>query len=192
MKINISGQHMSVGQALMDHINEKVSHIISRYFDHATTANIHLLKHNHSFRCDIIIHDGTGRHTIIKSSADCNDSYSSFDIALAKSEKQLRRYKDRLKDRHDRIKLSEVPFNATSYTIAPENTHSEPSEDSGLIIAEKQALIETLSVQEAVMKMDLENLPVVMFRNIKNNRLNVVYHRDDGNITWLDHNEEIQ
>ena len=50
--------------------------------------------------------------------------------------------------------------------------------------------IATLSVSEAVMRMDLADLPVVMFRNSASGRLNVVYHRGDGNIGWIDPSED--
>jgi hypothetical protein len=46
--------------------------------------------------------------------------------------------------------------------------------------------IATLTVSEAVMRMDLANAPVVMFRNIANGGLNVVYKRTDGNVGWID------
>ena len=54
------------------------------------------------------------------------------------------------------------------------------------VIDEKSTDIEELSVEEAIMKMDLQNLPALVFINNKNKRLNVVYHRKDGNISWID------
>ena len=185
MNITISGQHMSVGASLEEYVREKLQHIVDRYFDHATGANVHFVKHNYLYKCDIVIHDGTGRHTIIKSDAECDDVYSSYDLALTKSEKQLRRYKTRLKDRHSRVKLSDPDFGAMKYVISPNREDSHDA-DAPAIIAEKKVPIEVLSVSEAVMKMDLENLPAVMFKNIKNSRLNVVYYRADGNISWVD------
>jgi len=183
MNITIAGQHMSVGASLEEYVREKLQHIVDRYFDHVTGANVHFLKHGHLFKCDILVHDGTGRHTIIKSDAECDDVYSCFDLSVAKCEKQLRRYKSRLKDRHNRVKLSDADASGVKYVIAP---NPEYVGDSPAIIAEKKVHIEELSVSEAVMKMDLENLPAVMFKNVKNGRLNVVYYRADGNISWVD------
>ena len=183
MNIAVNGQHMSVGIALESYIDEKLQHIITKYFDNATNGKVHFIKEGHLFRCNIIVHDGTGRHTIIKSSASCDDSYSAFDMALAKSEKQLRKYKSKLKDRHNRIKLSESS-EAIKYVIAP--TREDQKDNNPVIIAEKPIYVDQLSVEEAVMKMDLENLPTVMFKNTNTGRINVVYYRDDGNISWLD------
>ena len=107
-------------------------------------------------------------------------------MALAKCEKQLRRYKSRLKDRHNKIKLSEVDLGAIKYVIAPNRDDGSHDADHPVIIAEKKVQLEDLTVSEAVMKMDMENLPAVMFKNIKNGRLNIVYYRTDGNISWVD------
>src|SRR5690606_40936365 len=60
-----------------------------------------------------------------------------------------------------------------------------------LVIAEKPTAIETLTVGEAVMKMDLQDLPALMFFNSGHGRLNVVYRRVDGNISWVDPEAEI-
>ena len=54
------------------------------------------------------------------------------------------------------------------------------------MIAESVAEIATLSVGEAVMRMDLANQPVLMFRNSSTAELNIVYRRADGNIGWID------
>ena len=58
--------------------------------------------------------------------------------------------------------------------------------DNPVIVAEKATKILKLSVGQAVMKMDLEDLPALMFRNVKTDRINVVYYRKDGNISWVD------
>ena len=58
--------------------------------------------------------------------------------------------------------------------------------DNPAIIAEKPTQVLPISVGEAVMKMDLENLPALMFENVKTGRINVVYYRRDGNISWVD------
>ena len=62
--------------------------------------------------------------------------------------------------------------------------------DSGpLVIAENEAEIETLTVSEAVFRLDLGAHPAMMFRNSANGGLNVVYRRPDGNIGWIEPNK---
>ena len=54
------------------------------------------------------------------------------------------------------------------------------------VIAEQPAEIGWLSVDEAVMQMDLADQPLLMFRNRTSGALNVVYRRSDGNIGWIE------
>jgi hypothetical protein len=53
-------------------------------------------------------------------------------------------------------------------------------------VAEKQTSLEVLSVSNAVMLMELADLPTMMFINEKTGGLDVVYHRKDGNISWVE------
>ena len=103
-------------------------------------------------------------------------------------EKQLRRYKRRLKDHHkDRVEPVEL-FGASSYILASEEASddSEPESLQPIIVAEMQTQIPSLSVGEAVMQMELAGAPVLVFRNEGKDGVNVVYRRDDGNIGWID------
>jgi len=90
------------------------------------------------------------------------------------------------------LKVSEISPNSTKYVISPTKIDDEDDEtkeidfDNPVIVAEKATKILKLSVGQAVMKMDLEDLPALMFRNVKTDRINVVYYRKDGNISWVD------
>jgi ribosomal subunit interface protein len=189
MQVSVSGQHISIGNALHNYVEERIKDVVKKYFEHAISATVKFSKQGFQFVCDIEVNDGTGRHLIIRSDYKCDEIYSSFDTALVKIEKQLRKYKSKLKDRHNRIKVSQIE--ATKYVITPHQINDEEDEepntdDNPTIIAEKPIDVLPLSISEAVMKMDLENFPALMFQNIKTGRINVVYYRRDGNISWVD------
>lgn len=192
MQVSVSGQHLSIGSSLQEYVKERVTSSIKKYFDHAPSATVHFNKQNHEFFCDIVVNDGTGRHVVIKSSASSDDVYFAFDAALSKVEKQLRKYKSKLKDHSSKMKVSEISPDSTKYVISPTKIDDEDDEtkeidfDNPVIVAEKATNILKLSVGQAVMKMDLEDLPALMFRNVKTDRINVVYYRKDGNISWVD------
>ena len=106
-------------------------------------------------------------------------------------EKQLRRYKRRLKD-HQKQGVSEaVAMAATKYVLQDDGQDADNSEDAPLIIAEKQTPLEELTVADAVMRMNLANLPALMFLNKKTGNYNVVYKREDGNISWIEAPEKL-
>ena len=103
-------------------------------------------------------------------------------------EKQLRRYKRRLKDHH-KERAQPVELSGASSYILASDTDSEASEPESLqpiIVAEMETNIPSLSVGEAVMQMELAGAPVLVVRNEGKKGLNVVYRRDDGNIGWID------
>ncbi|MCC8416649.1 MAG: ribosome-associated translation inhibitor RaiA [Rickettsia endosymbiont of Gnoriste bilineata] len=189
MQISVSGQHISIGNSLQDYVKSRTTQVAEKYFSTIVSANVHFSKQGFQLVCDIVMNDGTGRHIVLKGNAASDDIYSAFDTALSRLEKQLRKYKSKLKDRHDRIKISEAAPKAVKYTITPHEHEDEdnvPASDNPVIIAEKSVEILTLSVSEAVMKMDLENLLALMFQNSNTNRINIVYYRRDGNISWID------
>jgi hypothetical protein len=70
--------------------------------------------------------------------------------------------------------------------LSPEAGEHDEDKQAALVIAETPTDIDTLTVSEAVMKMDLQDLPALMFFNSAHGRVNIVYRRDDGNISWVD------
>ena len=186
MKIAIAGQHINTGASLQEYVNDRTLSVVSRYFENAISTEVHFAKQAHEIVCNIVVHEGAGQHLVIKSDASSDEIYSSFDTALAKCEKQLRKYKSRLKDRHNRVKVSEANLQAIKYVLKPQIVEDAEQEHIPVTIAEKPIEVLTLSVEEALMKMDLENLPALMFKNVKTDRMNVVYYRKDGNISWVD------
>ena len=186
MQVSVSGQHVDIGSSLQLHVKEKLIQIVQKYFGDIIHANIHFTKEPAYIMCTIELTDGTGKHIITKNQQSSSEIYASFDIAMVSLEKQLRKYKSRLKDRHERVKLSTVPASSAVKYVLDSNFNEEEEGDNPLIIAEKPVDIETLSVSEAVMVMDLKNLPALMFYNTKSGRVNTVYYRKDGHISWID------
>jgi ribosomal subunit interface protein len=189
MQLQISGQHIAVGSSLQEYVNDRTNSVVKKYFAEAPSGHVHFSKQNHNYNCDIVVNEGTGRHVIIKSNSSSDEIYNAYDVALGKLEKQLRRYKSKLNDYSKKVKSSEtITGEATKYVISPnyEEEEQEFNTDNPAIIAEKPAKILHLSVGEAVMQMDLANLPALMFKNSKTDRINIVYYRKDGNISWVD------
>ena len=103
-------------------------------------------------------------------------------------EKQLRRYKRRLKDHHkERLNPVEL-LEASSYILASDdaNEDSEPDSLQPIIIAEMETKIPSISVGEAVMQLELLGAPFLVFKNEGKQSVNVVYRRDDGNVGWIE------
>lgn len=191
MQISVSGKHIDVGSALSDHIKNELQDSVKKYFEHAVGANVILSKLRHTFSANVVVNDGTGNHQLLKASGEGGDAYAAFDQALIRIEKQLRRYKRKIKNHHkDKLEknVDSAALIGTKYVLSAleEDEDKNIENEAPLIIAEKPAQIETLSVSDAVMRMDLGELPAVMFINKKSGAVNVVYRREDGNISWID------
>ena len=191
MVTTVSGKHMDVGDALSEYVHDRINAGVKKYLHNITQAKIVFSKKTYLYHADIIIHDS---HVgVIKAESESDDVYAAFDIAIIKIEKQLRKYKSKIKKNiHSKSikedETTESSFAGTKYVLnmpsVPENHDNHEHEP--VTIAEQAANIETLTVSEAIMKMDLAHLPALMFINKLNKRLNVVYHRVDGNISWVD------
>jgi ribosomal subunit interface protein len=188
MKITISGKQIKIGAALQEYVKESVDTSIKKYFENAISAHITFSKESHNFTCDIVVNEGVSNQLYYKSQAKEENIYSSFDRALERMEKQLRRYKRRIKNHHKQSVGEASSWAATKYVIQDDGQDFEESNsvDNPLIVAEKQTAIETLTVADAVMRMNLANLPALLFINKKTSNFNVVYKRLDGNISWID------
>ncbi|MEH6524764.1 MAG: ribosome-associated translation inhibitor RaiA [Sneathiella sp.] len=190
MHVIVKGKQIDVGDALRVHIEDALIAGVSKYFDNAIDAQVTLSKKNHNFHTECSVHIGSGID--VTASADHVDPYGSFDTAAERVEKQLRRYKRRLKSHHGKERYqAKQSLAAQSYILAPEPEEIEVEVEANddwqpIIIAESSADIPNCAVGEAVMRMDLANLPAMMFHNSQTNGLNVVYRRQDGNIGWID------
>jgi ribosomal subunit interface protein len=186
MRYQISGKQIDTGNALQTHVKDQLNVVLEKYAGRPTDANIVFSKSGHEYVCEAVVHLSTG--LTAQATGHATEIYAAFDTCLEKMDKQLRRYKRRLKDHHKERSQPVELSDAGSYILAPTDESGEAEQDtvSAMIIAETETKIPSLSAGEAVMQMELANAPVLVFRNEKHNGINVVYRRDDGNIGWVD------
>ncbi len=186
MRYRISGKQIEIGEALSTHVRSALEEILGKYSQRPTDAQVVFSRDAHNFVCEATVHLSSGLTAQAK--AQDVEIYAAFDACGAKMDKQLRRYKRRLKNHHrDRAADVEVSQGA-SYILARHDEDREEDDGDGhpIIIAEMETKISTLAVGDAVMQMELNHSPVLVFRNEKTEGLNVVYRREDGNIGWID------
>lgn len=186
MRYQISGKQIDIGEALQTHVEDELSDTVKKYAERPTEAVVVFSKSAHEFVCEATVHLSTGLTAQAK--AHQTEIYAAFEACREKMEKQLRRYKRRLKDHHkDRSEPVEI-YGGASYILASEveSEDQEPETLQPIIVAEMETKIPSLSVGEAVMQMELAGAPVLVFRNEGKEGVNVVYRRDDGNIGWID------
>lgn len=186
MDIRVSGHQMDTGSALQEHASDRLENIIDKHFSRALSSSVTFGKApSNAFDCDIILHVNHG--LILKSHGEAHDAHVAFDHAAEKIEKQLRRYKRRLKDRHEQAAHAQKQEDAAYIVFAAEEPESdELPEEAPPVIAETRIDIPEVAVSDAVMLLDLRHTNALFFKNAGTGRHNMVYRRDDGSIGWVE------
>ena len=190
MQLTVTGKQVEVGNALRGHVESALEALLGKYFGSAIEAHAVFAREAHLIHAEISLH--VGRGIVINSHASASDHYLAFDAAAERLAKQLRRYKRRLHEDHGRARApAERGEMAMSFVLAPVDEEDDSGEGttngtSPVVIAEMSTELPQLTVGEAVMRMDLADAPVLLFRNRSHGELNLVYRRGDGNIGWID------
>lgn len=186
MRYQISGRQIDIGEALQTHVKAELGEVIEKYAQRPTDAVVVFSKSAHEHVCEATIHLSTGLNAAAKGHAP--EIYAAFEACRERLDKQLRRYKRRLRDHH-RDRTAPVEFDGgSSYILAPTDDHEESDSATlqPIVIAEMETKIPSITVGEAVMQLELAGQKMLVFRNEGHGGVNVVYRREDGNIGWID------
>ncbi len=182
MQVTVKGLHLDVGDALKTHAQTVLGTMAEKYFGGQVDATVTFNKEkNHRYLALISIR--LSRGDVLEASAQGAEIYPAFDSAAEKLATRLRRYKDKLRDHHRKEDVAEL-HTATYVTLDVEN-EAEGGEEPA-VVAELELPIQTLAVADAVMQLELRDLPALMFKNPATGAYNMVYRRKDGHIGWVD------
>lgn len=185
MFIQVNGHQIDVGDALRGHVEERFAAAVGKYSENPIDCVVTFSRDRHELICDVTAHLSTG--LTAKAKGRATDIYAAADGACERVEKQLRRYKRRLKDHHKKRSEPIEMLEAASYVLQGQDDEAEePADLQPTIVAEMKAKIHTLSVGEAVMQMEMADESFLLFKNHGTGGLNVVFRRPDGNIGWID------
>jgi ribosomal subunit interface protein len=182
MQLTVKGHHLDVGDSLREHVRANLTHTAEKYFRNPVEATVVFTKEkNHRYKADISINVGHGIYLEAQHEAD--DPYPAFDEASKRVATRLRRYKDKLRDHHKHEDT--VDLHMASYTTFQSENEAEGGSEPA-VVAELETGVQTLAVSDAVMRLELGDLPALLFKNPSNGCYNMVYRRKDGNIGWVD------
>jgi ribosomal subunit interface protein len=190
MDIRVSGHQVDTGEALQEHVSDRLGALADKYFSRALSAQTTFGKGPHdSFTCDIVAHVNQG--VVLKAHGTGQEAHPAFDDAAGKIEKQLRRYMKRLKDKGGNGQFAEIDGGIDAnagYTVFEVGDDETEASDAPLIIAETRVDVPDATVSDAVMMLDLRNTGALLFRNSGTGAFNMVYRRGDGTIGWVEPN----
>lgn len=192
MQLNITFRNLASSDFLKDYAKDKVERV-HKYLDRAGEAHVVLSLERHLHHADITIMSGAW---LLRGREKSEDMYASIDLAMDKIERQLRRYKEKLKTHHGRervhhrqelmnqllvrhdvisVRSPEDEPLAAAVPALPEERPGGPT-----IVRTNEFLAKPMTVEDAVMQMDLMNNDFLVFTNAASNEMNVVYRRKDG------------
>jgi putative sigma-54 modulation protein len=188
MRLNITFRNLEATDALKQYASEKIERV-HKYLDRAGEAHVVLSLERHLQHADISIHAGT---FLLRGREKSEDMYASIDLAMDKIERQLRRYKEKLKHHHGRERVHHrqemLNHRRVRYDVleapAPEEQMSATSQPR--VIRTNEIVIKPMTLDEAVMQLDLMNSDILVFTNSASHQMNVVYRRKDGHFGLIE------
>jgi ribosomal subunit interface protein len=204
MQITVSGKQLDLSDALRHRVATMLETISRKYFGDALEAHVTFSRARSFFTCDINMHAGRG--LTLRGEGEAADANGALDDAAEHIAKRLRRYRRRVNEHARDMAQRDTPesFEPAQHYILQQQDDEEQGPDApdavetvhpvnggvgnhfATVVAENPAVIARLTVGEAVMRMDLADQSVVMFRNAVSGQFNVVYRRRDGHIGWID------
>lgn len=186
MQLSVTFRHMDSTDALREYAREKVERI-RKYFPDPIKAHVVLVcdrGYNHTADVMITLHNGL----VIKGVETTEDMYSSIDLVMAKIERQVRRYKEKIRSHKGAEGLHgqrEITHSVLSVP-EPDDAHSATGNGHGAAAPEPEIMKKSkffakpLTPNEAVMQMNLLGNDFLVFTNAASHEVNVVYRRGDG------------
>ncbi len=192
MTIKITG-NVHLSSAIENYVNDKIKNDLSKSIPADNTDfTVSFSKNGKNIKVLLTAKENISRGLVIKAQEEDLDAYTAFDMAMLKIIKSLRKYKEKVNSYKKKIvslKEQEIdlPFIVADRNIITQKNEEETSKFE--VVETKKTEIEELTVDEAVMKMELLGLYGFAFLNKENNKLNFIYKRPDGNIAWVNPSE---
>lgn len=184
MQLTITGKQIDIGNALRTHVESRLTQSVGKYFDRPVDGSVTFSRDGHEYRADCTLHLASGLY--LQAHGRSTDIYASYDQAVERLEKRLRRYKSRIRDHHNGARAAMDVSPAREHIIVSEESEHEPETLTPVVVSESTTQLRSLTVGEAVMQLDLGEAPALVFRNSAHGEINVVYRRADGNIGWIE------
>jgi putative sigma-54 modulation protein len=173
MQITTTFRHMEPSEALKSYAEEKLERV-KKYIDEPIVVQVFLTVEKIRHSAEVTI---TAKGITIKAAEETNDMYASVDAVSDKIERQLRRFKERIKAHKP---SSDTRERQVQKSIV-EAQNIEESDSAPVVIKTKSFSMKPMSVEEAVMQMELLHKDFLVYTEASSENINVVYRRKDGN-----------
>ena len=173
MQIAVNFRHMESSDAVRSYVEEKLSRV-KKYIEEPIDAQVVLsVQKKIHHRAEVTM---VAKGLTMKSAEETGDMYAAIDLMVDKIERQLKRYKEKLKRHKSGNSTSRQVMKSVITATSVDEGAAEPE-----IVRSHSFFVKPMSVEEAVMQMDLLHKDFLVFTDDRSDEMNVVYRRSDGN-----------
>ncbi|TVQ95569.1 MAG: ribosome-associated translation inhibitor RaiA [Deltaproteobacteria bacterium] len=189
MQISVSFRHMDPSPSLQRYAADKLNHVVSKYvtgedIDSQVVFSVERFWHIANFTINI-------NGLTVKSVEKTEDMRSSVDKALDKVERQMRRYKDKIRD-HKPSNGRQRQFSMGVFAVPAEA--EEPEDDAAAepaqLVKRETLTAEPMTTDRAIMQLELRDAAFFVFTNEETDALSIIYRRDDGTFGLIEPESE--
>lgn len=179
MQVNVTFRHLDPSDSLKAFAKEKVEHV-NKFLDHSSEANIVLSIEKHMHHAEILVHSGP---FFLRSKEKSDDMYASIGLAMEKIERQIKRYKDRMRSHkvagHHNTEAK--TFFRQSFLEVDAPLKSEDAQTAlppaSRVVGTNDLTAKKMSVDEAVLQLDIVDNDFLVFTNAETNHVAILYRR---------------
>lgn len=176
MEITVTFRHIDASESLKAYAEEKVSKM-GKYFDFPVEAHVVLAVEKFRRSADVTLNVNG---TLIKGVIETEDMYSAIDQVMDKIEKQVKRYREKMRTRRSETRKNETALGKGESDEVAEAGAEEPRIEVEKIVAKP------MDAEEAAMQFNLSQQDFMVFRNSRSREINVIYRRKDGNLGLME------
>lgn len=176
MNLMVTGRHMEVTDALKSYVEGGLARL-RNHFDKVIDANVVLSVEKHRHIAEISLHANGIR---IHGRESSPDMYASVDAVLHKLDRQVRRYKDRINNHQPRVPKEDIAYHHQVIQLFETPEDADDAETKHHVVMREKVPVKPMSVDEAVMQLELVDDQFLVFKNADTQQVNVIYARDDG------------
>jgi putative sigma-54 modulation protein len=171
MQVSVTFRNTESKEVWRDYVQEKLAKL-KKYLDTPLDANVVLSveKHRHIVEVTLLANRVT-----INAQEETEDMFSAIDLVTDKLERQIQKYKDKIKRHKTHNTVPDSKWRMDVYSADSFDEGVEPR-----VIKSKKILAKPMSVEEAAMQMDLLNNDFLIFTNANSKNLNIIYRLKDG------------
>jgi len=180
MQVNVTFRHLEPSDALKAFAREKVERV-QKYLDTASEASIVLSIEKHLHHAEVLVRSGP---FFLRGRERSDDMYASIGMAMEKIEKQLKRYKDRLHSHKPKGHHNEAAVRLREEVVeveaAPAGAAEAAPAPSAKVVAQDEHVARRMTLDEAVLQLDLLEDDFMVFTRADNGHISVLYRRKDS------------